>query len=58
MPRSVTTPVRWVVRTTEPDRRVTRLFCMPMHQDSAPADGACDMASIESTAPWTSSAVP
>jgi hypothetical protein len=26
MPRSVTTPVRWVVRTTAPESRVTRLF--------------------------------
>ena len=30
MPTSVTTPVRCVVRTTAPESRVTRLFCMPI----------------------------
>ena len=56
MPRSVTTPVRWVVRTTEPERRVTRLFCMPMANDRRLA--ASVTTNADSSPPWTSNAAP
>ncbi len=36
MPRSVTTPVRWVVRTTAPEMRVTRAFCSPIAKQRKP----------------------
>ena len=35
-PRSVTTPVRWVVRTTAPEMRVIVAFCRPIANDAIP----------------------
>ena len=41
MPRSVTTPVRCVVRTTAPDNLVTRLFCIPIAAQRIAASASC-----------------
>src|SRR3569832_2286627 len=69
IPRSVMTPVRCVVRTTAPDSRVTRLFCMPIaaHRMAASASRSrgwlvCDRPATKmkpaSSSPSSNSAVP
>jgi hypothetical protein len=37
MPRSVKSPVRWVVRTTELDILVTKAFCNPIAKSNIQA---------------------